>query len=120
MPLSSLDEIKIRLGGVDVQRFNIDGLIIHLYDGLYDEETRTEDIQIYVPSGSGPVEYVHGYIGPWPLGWRQGLAGNEMLLTDLLERVANANNDLIPQTLIIKALVFDEKDITGILPLIKE
>ena len=124
LPLSSLDEIKIRLGGVDVQRFNIDGLIIHLYDGLYDEETRTEDIQIYVPSGSGPVEYVHGYIGPLPLGWQQKHvpqhAGDDMLLTDLLERVADENNDLTPQTLIIYGLSFREKDITpGIMSLIK-
>ncbi|OEU09128.1 hypothetical protein FRACYDRAFT_249041 [Fragilariopsis cylindrus CCMP1102] len=123
-PLSSLAGIKIRLGGVDVQRFNIDGLIIHLYDGLYDEETRTEDIHIHVPNGSGPVEYVHGYIGPLPLGWQQKHvpqhAGDDMLLTDLLERVADENNDLTPQTLIIKGLTFYENAIPGIMSFTKK
>ncbi|OEU09148.1 hypothetical protein FRACYDRAFT_271570, partial [Fragilariopsis cylindrus CCMP1102] len=104
-PLSSIGEIKIRLGGVVVQRFNIDDLIIHFCECVYDEENRMEKIWLQHNINRrhlyGPIEYVHGYMGPWPLGWRQGLAGHDMLLTDLLERVADDNNNLIPQTLII-------------------
>ena len=45
----------------------------------------------------------------------QGHAGGDILLKDLLKLVADENNDLTPQTLIINGLVFDAKDITGII-----
>ena len=54
----------------------------------------------------GPIECVAGEIGPLPLGWRQGHAGDEMALTDFLELVADETNDLTPQTLLVEALVF--------------
>ena len=118
-PLSSLNEIEIRLGGVVVQRFNIDDLNIQFDDELYDEKNRMEYIHIAPrPNGSGPIECVHADIGPLPLGWREGHAvGDEhdMVLTDFLELVADENNDLTPQTLIINGLVFDAKNITGIM-----
>ena len=120
LPLSSLGEIEIRLGGVVVQRFNIDDLNIS-FVGLYDEENRMEYIHLNHkitprPNGSGPIECVHADIGPLPLGWGQGHAvGDDMVLTDFLELVADENNDLTPQTLIINGLVFDAKDVTGIM-----
>ena len=121
LPLSSLDEIEIRLGGVVVQRFNIDDLNIQFDDDLYDEENRMEFITLQNnysrPNGSGPIECVHGKIGPL---YQSQLAGHDMLLTDLLELVADENNDLTPHTLIIEGLIFHEKDISGIMSLIKK
>ena len=121
LPLSSLGEIEIRLGGVVVQRFNIDDLNIQFDDDLYDEENRMEFITLQNnysrPNGSGPIECVHGKIGPL---YQSQLAGHDMLLTDLLELVADENNDLTPHTLIIEGLIFDEKDISGIMSLIKK
>ena len=69
-PLSSLNEIVIRLGGVVVQRFNIDDLNMNFYDDTaYDEVNRMEYIHIIPrPNGSGPIVSVHGKIGPLPLG----------------------------------------------------
>ncbi|OEU14332.1 hypothetical protein FRACYDRAFT_240867 [Fragilariopsis cylindrus CCMP1102] len=120
-PLSSLDEIEIRWGGnggVVIQRFNIDDMsILFLPDPGKSNIALRHNINrrhLY-----GPIYLMQGIIGPLPLGWRQRLVDRDMLLTDLLERVANENNDLTPQTLMIKALVFDKKYITGILSLIK-
>ncbi|OEU07567.1 hypothetical protein FRACYDRAFT_264895 [Fragilariopsis cylindrus CCMP1102] len=120
LPLSSLDEIEIRLGGVVVQRFSVDDLNIQFYDDFYDEENRMEYIHIHGPNGSGPIACVRGIIGPLPLGWGQRHADGDMDLTDLLEEVADENNDLTPQTLIINGLSFREKDITGIMSFIKK
>jgi hypothetical protein len=63
---------------------------------------------------------VDGIIGP--LLWRrgQGHAGGDILLTDLLELVADENNDLTPQTIIIKESIFFEKDITGLMSLLQK
>jgi hypothetical protein len=121
-PLSSLNEIEIRLGGVVVQRFNIDDLNIQFDDELYDEETRMEYIHIAPrPDGSGPIECVHGRIGPLPLGWGQRhTGGDDMVLTNFLELVADENNDLTRQTLIIEELTFRERDVTGIMSFIKK
>ena len=123
-PLSSIGEIKIRLGGVVVQRFNIDDLTIHFCDSVYDEENRMEKIWLQHNINRrhlyGPITYMSAFIKPLSLGWKQGHAGDEMLLTDFFELVPDENNGLTPQTLIIEALVFDGKDITGILPLIKK
>ena len=119
-PLSSLDEIEIRLGGFNVQQLNIDDLYIS-----YDDD-RTEDIWLLPlinrgPNISGPIVCMDAKIGPLPLGWREEHAvGDDMVLTDFLELVADENNDLTPQTLIINALVFDAKDITGIMSLVEE
>ena len=118
LPLSSLDKkIEIRLGGVVVQQSNIDDLTIYFYDDAYDEENRMQYIHITPrPSRSGPIECVHADIGPLPLGWREEHAvGDDMVLTDFLELVADENNELTPQTLIINGLVFRKKDITGIM-----
>jgi hypothetical protein len=38
-----------------------------------------------------------------------------MAMIDLLQLVADESNDLPPQTLIINGLIFNEKDITGIM-----
>ena len=64
------------------------------------------------------------------MGWGQELAveiegrelaGRTMLLTDFFKLVADENNGLTPQTLmIIHELTFDEKDITGIMSLVKK
>jgi len=121
LPLSSLGEIEIRLGGVVVQRFNIDDLNIHFDNDIYNEENPMEYIilqHIHRRHLSGLITCVDGKIGP--LLWRrgQGHAGGDILLTDLLELVADENNDLTPQTLIINGLVFRVKDITGIMSLI--
>ena len=110
LPLRSLDKIEIRLDGVVVQQFNIDDLIMSwcscdcdcdLHDLIYLKHNINRR-HLY-----GPIQYVVGEIAPLPLGWQQGHAGNDMVLTDLLELVADETNDLTPQTLIIKALVFE-------------
>ncbi|OEU11734.1 hypothetical protein FRACYDRAFT_244856 [Fragilariopsis cylindrus CCMP1102] len=152
-PLSSLDEIEIRLGGVRIQRFNIDDLTIHFrYDAYDDDNHQMECITLKHihprPNGNGgPITGVRGIYGPLPLGWRQGqavgdnpfladlgwgqelaveiegreLAGREMLLTDFFKLVADENNGLTPQTLmVISELIFDKKDIIGIMSLINE
>ena len=117
-PLSSLNQIEIRLGGVVVQRINIDDLNITFVDHS-DEENRLEYITLHNninrrPNGSGPISLMHGIIGPLPLGWGQRhTGGDDIALTDLLEEVADENNELTPQTLIINGLVFRVKDITG-------
>ena len=59
------------------------------------------------------------------MGWGQELAveiegrelaGRDMLLTDFFKLVADENNGLAPQTLmVIHELIFDEKDVTGII-----
>ncbi|OEU07396.1 hypothetical protein FRACYDRAFT_251201 [Fragilariopsis cylindrus CCMP1102] len=115
-PFSSLDKIEIRLGGVVVQRFNIDDLDIHFEDDLYDEENQMETILLDINRRHlyGPIVCVDARIKPLPLGLRQGHTGDEMLLTDFFELVADENNELAPQTFIIKALFFDEKDIAGV------
>ncbi|OEU06661.1 hypothetical protein FRACYDRAFT_265802 [Fragilariopsis cylindrus CCMP1102] len=111
-PLSSLPEIKVTMGGVIVQRFNIDDPNIQFDDELYDEENRMEYIHID-GGGNGPIVSVHGKLGPLPLGWGQRhTGGDDIVLTDLLEEVADENNELTPQTLIIEALTFREKDVT--------
>ena len=89
------------------------------YDDLNDEENRMEGICLeHRRHLYGPIEYVHGKIGPLPLGWRQENAGDEMLLINFLGVVADEGNDLTPQTLIIEELTFRKKDITGIMSLI--
>ena len=125
LPLSSLNNgIEIRLGGVVVQRINIDDLNVQFEDDLYDEENRMEYIMLQHINRrhlSGLITCVDGKIGPLPLGWGQGHAGGDMLLKDLLELVADETNDLTPQTLIINELIFDEKDLTpGIMSFIKK
>ena len=68
------------------------------------------------PNGSGPITCVYGKIGPLPLGWRQGhVVGDDMVLTDFLELVADETNDLTPQTLLINALNFRRKDVAGLM-----
>ena len=125
LPLSSLN-IEIRLGGVVVQRFNIDDMSILFLPDPYDEESRMKEITLQYNINRrhlyGPIANVFGKIGPLPLGWQQGQvpANGLMSLTDLLEHVADENNDLTPQTLIIKALTFREKDITGLMSFIKK
>lgn len=107
------------MGGVVVQRFNIDDLDISFDDDYYDEENQMEYItleHIHRRHLYGPITSVGAFVGPLPLGWRQRHAGRgiDMLLTDFLELVADENNDLAPQTLRIQGLIFDEKDITGV------
>ena len=46
LPLSSLVEIEIRLGGVVVQRFNINELNIHFDNDIYNEENPMEYIML--------------------------------------------------------------------------
>jgi hypothetical protein len=91
-PLSSLNEIGIRLGGnggVVVQRFNIDDLTIHFqYDPLDDDNYQMESITLKHihprRNVSGPITCVRGTYGPLPLGWRQGQAvGDNPFLADL-------------------------------------
>ncbi|OEU11709.1 hypothetical protein FRACYDRAFT_244832 [Fragilariopsis cylindrus CCMP1102] len=107
LPLSSLHEIEIRLGGVVVQRINIDDLNVQFEDDLYDEENRMEYIMVQHINR----RHLSGL----------GHAGGDILLKDLLELVADETNDLTPQTLIINELIFDEKDLTpGIMSFIKK
>ena len=122
-PLSSLNEIEIRLGGVAVQRFSIDNLNIHIDNDIYNEENPMEYIilqHIHRRHLYGPIACVDGLIGP--LLWRrgQGHAGGDILLKDLLKLVADENNDLTPQTIIIKESIFFEKDITGLMSLLQK
>ena len=122
-PLSSLNEIEIRLGGVAVQRFSIDNLNIHIDNDIYNEENPMEYIMLQHINRRhlyGPIACVDGLIGPL-LWWRgQGHAGGDILLKDLLKLVADENNDLTPQTIIIKELIFYEKDITGTMSLLQK
>ncbi|OEU11668.1 hypothetical protein FRACYDRAFT_244787 [Fragilariopsis cylindrus CCMP1102] len=101
LPLSSIDEMEIRLGGVVVQRFNIDDAdLIICFEDEYDEVNRTEDVtlrHINRRNLYGPIGCVAGIIGPLPLGWRQRHVDHDMVLTDFLELVADDNN-LTPQT----------------------
>lgn len=71
LPLSSLDEIEIRLGGVVVQRFDIDDLNIYFDDDpCYDEKNQMEYITFQHMNRHlyGPIDLVDGKIGPLPLG----------------------------------------------------
>ncbi|OEU11344.1 hypothetical protein FRACYDRAFT_245669 [Fragilariopsis cylindrus CCMP1102] len=82
-PLSSLNEIEKRLGGVAVQRFSIDNLNIHIDNDIYNEENPMEYIilqHIHRRHLYGPIACVDGLIGP--LLWRrgQGHAGGDILL----------------------------------------
>ena len=115
-PLSSIGEIEIRSGGVVVQRFNIDDLTIQFVQDGYDEENPMQFIALH--NLSGPILCVDGKIGPLPLGWGQNR--RSMLLTDFFELVADENNGLTPQTLIIEGLLFDEKDIAGLMSVIRK
>ena len=88
-PLSSLNEIGIRFGGVVIQKFNIDDLTIHFqYDPLDDDNYQMESITLKHihprRNVSGPITCVRGTYGPLPLGWRQGQAvGDNPFLADL-------------------------------------
>ena len=122
-PLSSIGEIEIRSGGVVVQRFNIDDLTIQFVQDGYDEENPMQCIALHNNIYhrrhlSGPILCVDGKIGPLPLGWGQNRRA--MLLTDFFELVADENNGLTPQTLIIEGLLFDEKDIAGLMSVIRK
>ena len=120
-PLTSLNELEIRLGGVVVQRFNADDLSIHFQNDPYDDNNHQMKFATLKRNCSGPITCVRGRFGPLPLGWGQELVGREMLLTDFFELVPDENNGLTPQTLVvIHELKFDEKDITGIMSLINE
>ncbi|OEU18122.1 hypothetical protein FRACYDRAFT_238556 [Fragilariopsis cylindrus CCMP1102] len=116
--LSSIGKIEIRFGGVSVQRFNIDDLTIHFqYDQCHDDNDQLEYITLKHihprPNVSGPITSVRGRYGPLPLGWRWDLAGRDMLLTDFIKIDADVNNGLTP--FIIHELIFDEKDVSGII-----
>ena len=116
-PLRSIGEIEIRSGGVVVQRFNIDDLTIQFVQDGYDEESPMQFIALHNLSGS--ILCVDGKIGPLPLGWGQNRRA--MLLTDFFELVADENNGLTPQTLmVIHELIFDEKDISGLMSVIRK
>ena len=115
-PLSSIGEIEIRSGGVVVQRFNIDDLTIQFVQDGYDEESPMQFIALH--NLSGPILCVDGKIGPLPLRWGQNRRA--MLLTDFFGLVADENNGLTPQTLIIEGLLFDEKDIAGLMSVIRK
>ena len=126
-PLSSLTGIEIRVGGVVVERIIIDHLNIEFRDDEYDEENQMESIMLHHNINrrrhlSGLITCMDGKIGPLPLGWRQRHAGGNTRwdLTEFLEEVADENNDLTPQTLMIKGLVLLKNDMSGIMSFIKK
>jgi hypothetical protein len=69
LPLNATEEMEIRLGGVVIQRFDMDDLIVHFkQDYHYDRENQTKSISLTSnntnPRLYGPIKSICGKIGP--------------------------------------------------------